>query len=108
MGLNSGTRARNLNVLIPPSDLARVCVCACLMQVAVEMFGRALTQVDQQIAVLLVTFTLMALVNMACSPAKSRLLTLLDFFSLAVLILTLSLSLFFVTEAPLERSQAVS
>eukprot|EP00198_Chlamydomonas_reinhardtii_P013258 XP_001702595.1 predicted protein [Chlamydomonas reinhardtii] len=77
-----------------------------LLLVAVEMFGRALTQVDQQIAVLLVTFTLMALVNMACSPAKSRLLTLLDFFSLAVLILTLSLSLFFVTEAPLERSQA--
>ncbi|KAG2446307.1 hypothetical protein HXX76_000895 [Chlamydomonas incerta] len=77
-----------------------------LLLVAVEMFGRALTQVDQQIAVLLVTFTLMALINMACSPAKSRLLTLLDFFSLAVLILTLSLSLFFVTADPLEPAQA--
>ncbi|KAG2444135.1 hypothetical protein HYH02_009075 [Chlamydomonas schloesseri] len=77
-----------------------------LLLVAVEAFGRTLGDVEQQTLVMLIVFLGLAVVNGACSPARARLATLLDFFSLSVLGLTLALSLFFVVREPLSYNAA--
>ncbi|KAG2436837.1 hypothetical protein HXX76_006358 [Chlamydomonas incerta] len=77
-----------------------------LLLVAVEAFGRILGDVAQQVLVMLVVFMVLAVMNGACSPARARLATLLDFFSLSVLSLTLTLSLFFVVGEPLSYDAA--
>ncbi|KXZ42567.1 hypothetical protein GPECTOR_134g621 [Gonium pectorale] len=69
-----------------------------LALVAVEVFGRGLKSVAHQILVMLAAFTFISAINMACSPSKLRAITKLEFMSMTVLILTVSLSLFFVVD----------
>ncbi|KXZ45744.1 hypothetical protein GPECTOR_51g730 [Gonium pectorale] len=77
-----------------------------LILVAVEVFGRALPIVSHQILLMLVTFIALSLVNMACSPVRSRLIVLLEFLSMGVLSLTVTLSLFFVVSDKLGSKSA--
>ncbi|KAG2428100.1 hypothetical protein HYH02_014448 [Chlamydomonas schloesseri] len=70
-----------------------------LSLVAVEVLGRALSHVSHQVLLMLVAFLTLAVINMACAPVKSRVITLLDFVSLAVLCLTLTLSMYFVVDS---------
>ncbi|KAG2489781.1 hypothetical protein HYH03_011731 [Edaphochlamys debaryana] len=64
-----------------------------LTLVIVDVFGRALPVV-QQALLLLVGFTAISLVSMACAPLRSRLLVVCEFLSLGVLSLTITLGLF--------------
>ncbi|PNH02142.1 hypothetical protein TSOC_011906 [Tetrabaena socialis] len=64
-----------------------------LSLVAVEVFGRALADVSHQILLMLAAFFLISIINVSCSPIKSHLISLLEFLSLAVLSLTLTLRL---------------
>ncbi|PNH11035.1 hypothetical protein TSOC_002159, partial [Tetrabaena socialis] len=77
-----------------------------LSLVAVEVFGRALADVSQQILLMLAAFILIS-INMSCSPIKSHLITLLEFLSMAVLSLTLTLSLYFVVGEELDPGLVV-
>ncbi|KXZ43731.1 hypothetical protein GPECTOR_82g265 [Gonium pectorale] len=77
-----------------------------LGMVAVEVFGRALPVVSHQVLLMLCTFIIVSTANMACSPVKSRLISLLEFLSLCVLSLTLTLSLFFVVDKELDLGVA--
>ncbi|KXZ45998.1 hypothetical protein GPECTOR_48g430 [Gonium pectorale] len=72
-----------------------------LVLVAVEAFGRGLKEVTHQIVIVLAAFTFMSALNIGCSPIKSKVITLLEFASMTVLSLTVSLSLFFVVEGGL-------
>ncbi|PNH03205.1 hypothetical protein TSOC_010752 [Tetrabaena socialis] len=67
-----------------------------LSMVAVEVFGRGMAAVAYQILLMQAAFMLMMMINMTCSPYKSRLLMHLEFLSLGVLSLTVTLSLYFV------------
>ncbi|KXZ48022.1 hypothetical protein GPECTOR_31g386 [Gonium pectorale] len=79
-----------------------------LVLVAVEVFGRALQYVSHQILLMLAAFIVLSAVNMACSPVRSRLIVLLDFLSMAVLSLTITLSLYFVVNDSVLDSPAAS
>ncbi|KAG2438583.1 hypothetical protein HXX76_005133 [Chlamydomonas incerta] len=65
-----------------------------LSLVAVDVFARALT-VLQQALLLLAVLTLILTANMLASPLRHRLLVALEFVSLAALSLTITLSLYF-------------
>ncbi|KAG2423881.1 hypothetical protein HXX76_014935 [Chlamydomonas incerta] len=69
-----------------------------LTLVAVEVFGRSLSHVSHQVLLMLATFICLGVVNMTCAPVTSHAITLLEFVSLAVLSLTLTLSLYFVVD----------
>ncbi|KXZ42543.1 hypothetical protein GPECTOR_137g650 [Gonium pectorale] len=70
-----------------------------LVLVAVEVFGRGLAVVSHQILLMLAVFIVLSLINMACAPFRSRLVGLLEFLSMGVLSLTITLSLYFVVGA---------
>ncbi|KAG2427995.1 hypothetical protein HXX76_011981 [Chlamydomonas incerta] len=55
-------------------------------------------EVSHQLMVMLAAFIVLTVINMACRPVKSRVITLLEFTSLAVLSMTLTLSLYFVAD----------
>ncbi|KXZ44816.1 hypothetical protein GPECTOR_62g931 [Gonium pectorale] len=78
-----------------------------LALVAVEVFGRGLKSVAHQILVLLAAFTFISAINMACSPSKLMVITKLEFMSMTVLSLTVSLSLFFVVDDGLSAADEV-
>ncbi|KXZ45877.1 hypothetical protein GPECTOR_49g461 [Gonium pectorale] len=75
-----------------------------LALVAVEVFGRGLKAVTHQILVMLTAFTFISAINIACSPNKLKVITMLEFMSMTVLSLTVSLSLFFVVEGRLSAA----
>ncbi|KAG2442785.1 hypothetical protein HXX76_002865 [Chlamydomonas incerta] len=77
-----------------------------LALVAVEVFGRSLALVSYQVLIMQAAFMVLALVNMACSPVKSRQSTLLEFVSFSVLALTLTLSMYFVVGNDLQDASA--
>ncbi|KXZ43722.1 hypothetical protein GPECTOR_82g256 [Gonium pectorale] len=77
-----------------------------LALVAVEVFGRALEVVSHQILLMLAAFIVLSLINMACAPARSRLIVLLEFLSMGVLSLTVTLSLYFVVGDELGSASA--
>ncbi|KXZ45588.1 hypothetical protein GPECTOR_53g81 [Gonium pectorale] len=77
-----------------------------LALVAVEVFGRALPVVSHQILLMLAAFILLSLVNMACAPARSRVIVLLEFLSMGVLSLTVTLSLYFVVSESIGTAAA--
>ncbi|KXZ45999.1 hypothetical protein GPECTOR_48g431 [Gonium pectorale] len=77
-----------------------------LALVAVEVFGRGLEVVSHQILVMLAAFIAISALNMTCSPIKYRAITLLEFLSMAVLSLTVSLSLFFVVDGGMATRDA--
>ncbi|GIL69549.1 hypothetical protein Vretimale_13638 [Volvox reticuliferus] len=65
-----------------------------LILVTVEVLGRGLN-VSYQALLLLVVFTVIALINVSCAPLLSRMLVIMEFISLGTLSLTITLSLFF-------------
>ncbi|KXZ47948.1 hypothetical protein GPECTOR_31g310 [Gonium pectorale] len=67
-----------------------------LALVAVEVFGRGLPVVAHQVLLMLAAFIALSLINMACAPARSRTIVLLEFLSMGVLSLTVTLTLYFV------------
>ncbi|KXZ42408.1 hypothetical protein GPECTOR_150g36 [Gonium pectorale] len=71
-----------------------------LALVAVEVFGRGLKSVTHQILVMIAAFTFIAAINTTCMPIKRKLKNIfrLEFLSMTVLSLTVSLSLFFVAD----------
>ncbi len=77
-----------------------------LALVAAEVFGRALTPLQQA---LLLAAVLMAIgcVNGACSPIRCRLLVVLELMSLSVLSLTITLGLYFTGDSPVQGAAAV-
>ncbi|KXZ48464.1 hypothetical protein GPECTOR_27g634 [Gonium pectorale] len=75
-----------------------------LALVAVEVFGRGLPAVSHHILLMLAAFILVSMVNMACAPTRSRLVGLLEFLSMGVLGLTVTLSLYFVVGTELISS----
>ncbi|KXZ44817.1 hypothetical protein GPECTOR_62g932 [Gonium pectorale] len=79
-----------------------------LALVAVEVFGRGLKSVTHQILVMLAAFTFISAINMACSPSKLRVIAMLEFMSMTVLSLTVSLSLFFVIDEGLSAAEATA
>ncbi len=78
-----------------------------LALVAAEVFGRALTPLQQA---LLLAAVLMAIgcVNGACSPIRCRLLVVLELMSLSVLSLTITLGLYFTGDDPVQGAAVVS
>ncbi|KAG2448259.1 hypothetical protein HYH02_006843 [Chlamydomonas schloesseri] len=77
-----------------------------LALVAVEVFGRSLEEVAYQVLLMLAAFLVLGVMNMACSPVRSHAIELLEFMSLAVLSLTLTLSLYFITGNSLQAASA--
>ncbi|GIL48625.1 hypothetical protein Vafri_5094 [Volvox africanus] len=71
-----------------------------LILVTVEVLGRGLN-VAYQALLLLVVFTVIALVNVSCAPLLSRMLVLMEFISLGTLSLTITLSLYFTIDGGL-------
>ncbi|GIL69547.1 hypothetical protein Vretifemale_478 [Volvox reticuliferus] len=65
-----------------------------LILVTVEVLGRGLN-VSYQALLLLVVFTVIALINVSCAPLLSRMLVIMEFISLGTLSLTITLSLYF-------------
>ncbi|KXZ47171.1 hypothetical protein GPECTOR_37g177 [Gonium pectorale] len=78
-----------------------------LALVAVEVFGRGLKSVTHQILIMLATFIMISAVNIVCSPNKLKVVTMLEFMSMTVLSLTLSLSLYFVVDEGLSAADEV-
>ncbi|KAG2438668.1 hypothetical protein HXX76_005215 [Chlamydomonas incerta] len=68
-----------------------------LALVAVEVFGRALVT-SHQALLLLAVFLVIGAVNMTCSAMRSHFLVVLEFLSLSVLSLTVTLGLYFAIE----------
>ncbi|KAG2433708.1 hypothetical protein HXX76_008076 [Chlamydomonas incerta] len=66
-----------------------------LALVLVDVFARTIHEY-QQALLLLAVLTLIAIANMATQPLKAPMLTLMEFVSLGVLSLTITLGLFFV------------
>ncbi|KAG2436175.1 hypothetical protein HYH02_011678 [Chlamydomonas schloesseri] len=66
-----------------------------LILVSIDVFGRALPEY-QQALLLICGLSVIGMVNMACSPVIARLLTVMEFLSLGVLSLTITMGLFFV------------
>ncbi|GLI62650.1 hypothetical protein VaNZ11_005318 [Volvox africanus] len=71
-----------------------------LILVTVEVLGRGLN-VSYQALLLLVVFTVIALINVSCAPLLSRMLVLMEFISLGTLSLTITLSLYFTIDGGL-------
>ncbi|KXZ42662.1 hypothetical protein GPECTOR_126g518 [Gonium pectorale] len=69
-----------------------------LMLVAVEVFGRGLKSVTHQILVMLAAFVVVSAINITSKPNRLWVITMLEFMSMTVLSLTVSLSLFFVVD----------
>ncbi|KXZ46022.1 hypothetical protein GPECTOR_48g455 [Gonium pectorale] len=67
-----------------------------LLLVAVEVFGRSLPEVSQQILLMLAAFIAISVVSMTCSPVRNPVILTLEFLSMGVLSLTVTLSLYFV------------
>ncbi|KAG2442491.1 hypothetical protein HXX76_002577 [Chlamydomonas incerta] len=74
--------------------------------VAVEVFGRSLEEVSYQVLLMLAAFIVLGVVNMACSPVRDHAIEMLEFMSLAVLSLTLTLSLYFIVGDNLQAASA--
>ncbi|KXZ42423.1 hypothetical protein GPECTOR_148g20 [Gonium pectorale] len=79
-----------------------------LVLVAVEVFGRGLKSVTHQILIMLAAFTFISAINMACSPSKLRVIAMLEFMSMTVLSLTVSMSLFFVIDEGLSAAEVTA
>ncbi|KXZ41264.1 hypothetical protein GPECTOR_593g663 [Gonium pectorale] len=75
-----------------------------LALVAVEVFGRGLKSVTHQILVMLASFIVISAINISCRPTRLRVITMLEFMSMTVLSLTVSLSLFFVVDEGLSAT----
>ncbi|KXZ47170.1 hypothetical protein GPECTOR_37g176 [Gonium pectorale] len=79
-----------------------------LVLVAVEVFGRSLPEVSHQILLMLAAFIAISVVNMTCAPVRNHAIILLEFLSLGVLSLTVTLSLYFVVSDNLPVGPAPS
>ncbi|KAG2442061.1 hypothetical protein HYH02_009852 [Chlamydomonas schloesseri] len=66
-----------------------------LILVAIDVFGRALPEY-QQALLLICGLSVIGMLNMACMPVIARVLTVMEFLSLGVLSLTITMGLFFV------------
>ncbi|KXZ43646.1 hypothetical protein GPECTOR_84g322 [Gonium pectorale] len=78
-----------------------------LALVAVEVFGRGLKSVTHQILVMLAAFIVISAINIACKPNRLTIITMLEFMSMTILSLTVSLSLFFVVDDGLSAADKV-
>ncbi|KXZ42661.1 hypothetical protein GPECTOR_126g517 [Gonium pectorale] len=78
-----------------------------LVLVAVEVFGRGLKSVTHQILVMLAAFIVISAINITCRPNRLRVITMLEFMSMTILSLTVSLSLFFVVDQGLSAADEV-
>ncbi|KXZ44498.1 hypothetical protein GPECTOR_66g226 [Gonium pectorale] len=78
-----------------------------LVLVAVEVFGRGLESVTHQILIMLAAFIVISAINISCKPTRLPVITMLEFMSMTVLSLTVSLSLFFVVDQGLRPADEV-
>ncbi len=78
-----------------------------LVLVAAEVFGRVLPPAHHALTLVAVLLAI-AFTNMVCAPLREHLLVLLEFSSLSVLSLTLTLGLYFTGDYPLQGVAAVS
>ncbi len=78
-----------------------------LALVAAEVFGRAMPVMHQALLLAAVLLAI-ACINTVCSPIRVRALVLLEFMSLTVLGLTITLGLYFVGDDPVHGAEGVS
>ncbi|KAG2500543.1 hypothetical protein HYH03_001318 [Edaphochlamys debaryana] len=74
-----------------------------LALVLVDVFARSMLE-DQQALLLLAVLTLIAMLNMGCSPLHARLLTAMSFISLGTLMLTITMGLYFTQPGELDQA----